>query len=145
MATKRERKTPVRKPRQTAKKTTRKPRDERRHYQRADLDLLVQHRFATLEEFIEKMAINISAGGMFLATDQPREHGTTIYLRFALADGLPLIEGIGRVVHVNRPGEPDRTAGMGIEFVSLDEDSRRLIDSLVLDSIEETAPAAAPN
>ena len=132
-------------PKKSARRAPRKTHDERRHHPRVDLDLLVQHRFATLDEFIEKLAINISAGGMFLATEEPHSKGTTIYLRFALADGLPLIEGIGRVVHVNKPGEPDRTAGMGIEFISLDDDSRRLIDSLVAEGVDDPAAAGPAN
>jgi len=138
-------KKPSKTPQKSARRPPRKTHDERRHHSRVDLDLLVQHRFASLEEFIEKLAINISAGGMFLATEEPHAKGTTIYLRFALADGLPLIEGIGRVVHVNRPGEPDRTAGMGIEFVSLDDDSRKLIDSLVAEGIDDPTAAGPVN
>ncbi|MEZ4272112.1 MAG: PilZ domain-containing protein [Myxococcota bacterium] len=46
-----------------------------------------------------------------------------------------LLEGLGKVVHVN-PLE-HAVPGMGIEFVNLDEDSRQLIDRLVQDRLYE--------
>lgn len=104
---------------------------DRRRYPRAELDLLVQYRYSSLEEFMEKMASNLSTGGMFIVTETPRPEGATVYLRFTLDDGVPLIEGIGRVVRVNPPGDPDRAPGMGVEFESLDDESVSLIESIV--------------
>lgn len=115
-------------------------RDRRRH-PRAELRLLVQHRFETVDDFVKEVATNISAGGLFLQTEQPHAEGSTVYLRFALQDGLPLIEGIGRVVRVNAAGHPGRVPGMGIEFISLDDESRQLIDTLVLERFSSEGEA----
>ena len=118
---------------------------ERRRFQRARLDLLVQHRYEKLQDFMQEMAIDISVGGMFVRTERPHPEGSTVYLRFALADGLALVEGIGRVVRVNPPSDSERTPGMGIEFVSLDEDSHKLIDSLVAGGVDEPTPPTVAN
>ena len=118
------------------KNSKRKGRERRKH-QRLALSLLVQHRYDSLGDFMQEAAADISVGGMFLRSEKLRQVGDTIYLRFALSDGLPLIEGIGRVVRVN-PGEGDaQIKGMGIEFVSMDRESRKLIESIVAERFAE--------
>ena len=116
-----------------AKKKKRKI--ERRRYKRKNLELLVQNRFESFDSFMQEHSSNISAGGMFVRTNNPKEVGSTVYLRFTLKDGLPLIEGIAKVVRVNRLGEKDKIPGMGLEFVALEEDSRELIDAIVQENI----------
>lgn len=123
------------------KKTSTDPKERRRH-KRVPLKLLVQHRFESLQAFLEEVATDLSAGGMFLRTDSPHPVGSTIYLRFTLADGLPLIEGIGRVAWAATKTKADTVSGMGIEFLSLDDESRQLIDSIVADRAPEDGGAA---
>ena len=81
------------------------PGDNRRKHPRTALSLLVQYRFNTFEDFLAEYSVNISPGGMFIRTDEPREEGAMIYLQFSLKDGAKLIEGLGRVVRVNPPDE----------------------------------------
>lgn len=100
---------------------------EKRRHPRAPLNVLVQFRFDTFDEFLAEYSLNISPGGIFIRTDTPREEGAVIYLQFTLRDGSPLIEGMGKVVRVNPPGVAGRPAGMGIEFINFDEDSMALI------------------
>lgn len=114
-----------------AKKSSKSVGRERRLHRRVPLELLVQHRFDSLTDFMQEVATDISVGGMFLRTKAKHKVGDTIYLRFALADGLPLIEGIGRVVRVNSASGLHAITGLGIEFVSLDRESRKLIESIV--------------
>lgn len=102
---------------------------ERRVYDRAPLNLLVQFRLNDLEEFMREYAANISMGGMFIRTQEPHSEGAFIYLQFRLKDGQKLIEGLGKVVHVNPPTHAQ--SGMGVEFVNLDADSRALIKEIV--------------
>ena len=102
---------------------------ERRVHPRLPLKMLVQYRLASMEEFLRDHAVNLSAGGMFLRSQEPLPEGSMVYLQFRLRDGSPLIEGLGRVVHVNPPEHP--VPGMGIEFVNLDDDSRRRIDDIL--------------
>jgi type IV pilus assembly protein PilZ len=104
---------------------------DRRRHPRAGLQLLIQYRFDTFEAFLAEYSVDISVGGMFIKTDKPREEGSFIYLQFALKDGSRLIEGLGKVVRVNPPGDPNRPPGMGIEFVNFDPDSMALIEEIV--------------
>lgn len=113
---------------------------DRRRHPRARLSLLIQFRFDTLDDFLTEYAIDISTGGMFIRTDQPHEEGSVLFLQFALRDGNRLLEGLGRVVWVNPPGDPAREAGMGIEFLNLDNESRELIEEIVAHK-REHAPA----
>jgi type IV pilus assembly protein PilZ len=115
------------------KGTSKRKKDtERRKYPRVPLSLLIQYRFDTLEDFLSEYSTNISIGGMFIRTDQPKDEGTLVYLQFYLRDGAKLIEGLGRVVRVN-PSDlaDDAAAGMGIEFVNFDEESMELIRQIV--------------
>lgn len=102
---------------------------ERRIHPRVPLKLLVQFRLHDVDQFMREHAVNLSIGGMFIATPDPRPIGVLVYLQFRLADGGTLIEGLGRVVHVNDPKTDE--PGMGIEFVNLDEGSREFIDAAI--------------
>ena len=104
--------------------------DDRRKHPRTPLSLLVQFRFNTFEEFLADYTVNISPGGIFIRTEEPQEEGSIIYLQFSLKDGSRLIEGMGRVVRCNPPGEDGRTAGMGIEFLNFDDESMALIQEI---------------
>jgi uncharacterized protein (TIGR02266 family) len=114
---------------------------EKRRHPRTSLSLLVQYRFHTFEDFLAEYSIDISVGGMFIRTEQPRPEGSMIYLQFALRDGHKLIEGLGKVVRVNPPGS--QVPGMGVEFVNLDEDSAALISDIV-DTKLQKRPSPAP-
>ncbi len=102
---------------------------ERRVHPRVPLRLLVQFRLHDMNEFMRQHAVNLSAGGIFVRTDDPHPTGAMLYFQFTLADGAKIIEGLGRVVHVNPPEHPQ--PGMGIEFVNLDHKSTKLIDKII--------------
>ncbi len=107
------------------------PDENRRKFPRTPLSLLVQYRFETFDEFLAEYSVNISPGGMFIRTRDPREEGAVVYLQFTLKDGSKLIEGMGRVVRVNpSDGDADHPPGMGVEFVNFDEDSMALIEEI---------------
>ncbi len=106
------------------------PPQSRRKHPRTPLSLLVQYRFNSFEEFLAEYASNISLGGMFIRTSEPREEGAMIYLQFSLKDGSKLIEGLGKVVRVNPAGVPGREPGMGVEFVNFDAESGALIEEI---------------
>jgi uncharacterized protein (TIGR02266 family) len=103
----------------------------RRRHERVPLTLLVQYRFNSFEDFLAEYSADISAGGMFIRTEEPREEGAMIYLQFWLNDGSKLIEGLGKVVRVNAPGMAGRVPGMGVEFVNFDETSMSLIHEII--------------
>lgn len=106
------------------------PYGNRRRHPRTPLSLLVQYRFNSFEDFLAEYSVDLSPGGMFIRTAEPREMGSMIYLQFQLKDGSKLIEGLGKVVWVNPPGTVGRAAGMGIEFVNFDEESMALIEEI---------------
>lgn len=114
--------------------------DNRRKHPRTELSLLVQYRFHTFEEFLEEVSLNISPGGMFIRTDAPHEEDSVIFLKFSLTDGSKLLEGMGRVVRVNPPGEDGRVAGMGVEFLNFDDDSVALIEDICAHRESRTQP-----
>ena len=101
------------------------PKHERKH-PRTRVSLLVQYRFNSLEDFLAEYATNLSPGGIFIATEEPSPVGTMLYVQFSLKDGSKLIEGMGRVAHVQQPTK-DQPRGMGVEFVQFDEASMELI------------------
>ena len=65
--------------------------DKRKH-ERFPLSILVQYRFDSFENFLAEYSVNISAGGMFIRTSEPREEGAMIYLQFYLQGGEKLME-----------------------------------------------------
>jgi molecular chaperone DnaK len=108
---------------------------ERRQHARVQLNMLVQFRLHDIEEFFREWASNISGGGMFIRSREPHAVGSMIYLQFHLYDGSKLIEGLGKVVHVNPPDHA--VPGMGVEFVNLDRESKTLIDQIIAERAKE--------
>lgn len=98
-------------------------------YRRVPLSMLVQFRLHDMAEFMRDYAVNLSAGGIFIRSSTPQPKGSMVYLQFRLVDGGSLIEGLGKVVHVNPPEHS--SPGMGIEFVNLDAASVALIEGIV--------------
>ncbi|MFH1570749.1 MAG: TIGR02266 family protein [Gemmatimonadota bacterium] len=108
--------------------------EEKRRFPRAPLTLLVQYRFESLEEFVAEYAEDISLGGMFIRTDEPPAKGSMLYLQFTLKDGSKLIEGLAKVAWSLPPAaaaRAGRPAGMGVQFISFDEESAEVIHSIV--------------
>jgi uncharacterized protein (TIGR02266 family) len=102
---------------------------ERRAAPRVLVDLEVD--YASEENYLFAYITDISATGIFIRTTAPEAPGTRLNLRFSSEHSGP-IEIEGEVIWVNpyRPGIPDNLdPGMGIRFVSLDNELRdRLLD-----------------
>ncbi len=112
---------------------------KRRRHPRTPFSLLVQYRFDALEDFLSEYATDISLGGMFIRTDEPYAEGSLVYLQFHLRNGSALIEGLGKVAWNNPPDEKKKNthpAGMGIEFIDMDEKSMQLIRRIVNQDLE---------
>ncbi len=104
------------------------PRDSRR----VPLETRVQFKFDRFSGFISEYSANISPGGLFLRTRNPRPPGTVVDFEFRLGDGFELIKGRGEVIWVRAEDEgPARPAGMGMHFLELSEGSRDLIYRIV--------------
>ena len=98
--------------------------EERRRHQRAPFDLRVSLKFPSVQQFLSAYAGDISESGMFIRTDgSPHQAGELVTLQFD-AGKERIVQGSARVVRVD-------PAGIGVQFVDLDETSRRLIEMIV--------------
>jgi Tfp pilus assembly protein PilZ len=94
---------------------------------------------------------DVSLGGMFVKTDQPRPMGTDVDVKVEFVRG-GAFEARGKVVRVVRARDlPDRSQptgiGIGIEFTQMTEDSRHLLEELLEDptsTIEPPDPRTEP-
>lgn len=84
------------------------------------------------DTFVTEHSANISTTGMFIVSENPLAPGTIFALEFSVADDWKMIRGKAQVVWVRHQREaPDRPPGMGVRFIELDAQSRRLIRWIV--------------
>jgi len=93
----------------------------------------VRLRYPDLETFVEKYAPNVTRGGIFLASREPRPVGDVLRFEVLLRQGGPVLSGEGRVTWVKEfnPAEPHRPYGMGVQFLYLDPDARPVLERLL--------------
>jgi uncharacterized protein (TIGR02266 family) len=104
---------------------------ERRQAPRVLVDLEVD--YASEENYLFAYITDISATGIFVRTTTPEAPGTHLNLRFS-SEHSGHLEVEGEVIWVNpyRPGRPDNLhPGMGIRFVSIDNDLRDCLFELI--------------
>lgn len=102
--------------------------DDRRGQQRVPIN----REFASLDDFINEYATDISLSGCFIRSRQPLPEGTLVGLHFTvLDDDVAIIEGQGEVVRV--VSTPPEEAGMGVRFTRLSTDARGHIQRLIRD------------
>lgn len=99
---------------------------------RASVPLLPRYRGATGVEHVEGQCLDISVGGMFIASSRPCETGTLLRFECVVdSEELP-IKGVGRVVWQRaNSGQFERPSGMGLKFVKLEKGSAELIERLI--------------
>jgi Tfp pilus assembly protein PilZ len=99
--------------------------DDRRRSPRAPVaDLQVGLRFDSVQQFLSAYAGDISEGGMFVRMEKPQHKlGETVTLRFE-AGKERIVQGTARIVRVD-------ASGIGLQFVELDETSRKLVEMIV--------------
>jgi uncharacterized protein (TIGR02266 family) len=88
---------------------------------------------------------NVSAGGIFLITQEPYRIGTKLRIKFNLPGDLRPIETEGEVVWIR--GErisPENQPGMGVQFMKIAESDRERVRAFVADLIESDANLAVP-
>ncbi len=97
------------------------------------VSLNVRYKSATVDEFIENHAHDVSRGGIYIKTGSPFPPGTLLKFEIRLASDQALITGVGRVVwkRDSVSGTGDRPAGMGVKFIKIDDPSKAVIDKLV--------------
>ncbi len=97
------------------------------------VSLNVRYKSATVDEFIENHAHDVSRGGIFIKTGNPFPPGTLLKFEIRLASDQAVIAGVGRIVWKRDAGVSDgeHPAGMGVKFIDIDEASQGIIDRLV--------------
>ena len=94
-------------------------------FARINLEAQVKVTFSGVDARRQLLSDNISTGGLFIVTDQPKAIGTVLKFEFIVRDGGPTIEGSGVVRWVEN--HPQKPKGMGIKFVDLNEAGREEI------------------
>jgi molecular chaperone DnaK len=113
---------------------------EKRKDTRVPVGLTVKLGYGSLDEFIERHALNISRGGIFIRTRDPKPIGTPVTFAIELKGGEKVIRGKGVVTWTtppSAPGEPAKAPGMGVKFTELDQESRGLVHLVVATRGEE--------
>jgi len=117
---------------------------DKRSVQRTPVGLLLKLSYRTVDEFVEKFASNISRGGVFIRSRDPKRVGTILAFELRLAGGEPVVKGEGVVRWVqpeNPNAHPPTAPGMGVQFTTLDASSRAVVDRMV--KLKEQAETAA--
>jgi molecular chaperone DnaK len=118
---------------------------DKRSGQRTPVGLLLKLSYGTIDELVEKFASNVSRGGVFIRTREPKPVGTLLAFELRLQGGEPVMKGQGivRWIRLEEPGaHPPAAPGMGVQFLELDERSRELVERMV--SVKEKQGVATP-
>ena len=78
-----------------------------------------------LSDYTVSVTFNVSAGGLFLETKNPLPLGEALKLKLELPENNCIVHCEGRVAWVNSTTSPirsDHTAGMGVEFLCIEEE-----------------------
>ncbi|MBF5040893.1 TIGR02266 family protein [Aggregicoccus sp. 17bor-14] len=95
-------------------------------------ELLVAYRSPGGASFASHWAVNLSGSGLFINTSTPLPVGSPLELVLSLPDAPTPFEVEGRVARVSGADNAQHQgAGMGIEFVNVDEDRRSRIERFV--------------
>lgn len=106
---------------------------DNRKSKRSPVTLRIKFKSANLEQFIERYAVDVSQGGIFIRTKEPLPVGTTMRFEFQLRDESPLITGEGTVVWIREqnPSQASVAPGMGVRFDRLTEPSQAVLDEIL--------------
>jgi len=118
---------------------------------RVDIERKIDLQFSNFEGMVTGVSSNLSTSGMFIQSNKPEDAGTEFAFALRIEEWSP-IQGTARVIWIRPHSEsPERPAGMGVQFVNLDAQSRRMIRWLVDKHLQEggelfdldTVPAGA--
>ena len=109
------------------------------------MGLLVKLAHKGVDEFASKYATNLSDGGMFIRTREPKPRGTELSFKVELADGQRVLQGVAVVRWTRADGDPNGPPGMGLEFLKLDPASRALVDRMLGKDPSSPSAVVAPS
>jgi uncharacterized protein (TIGR02266 family) len=111
----------------------RKPLDDpRRAFPRVEARFAV--RFGNVQDFVLEYAANISAGGVFVHSENPPALHAVVTVAMELPDGGKPVEAKGLVVHRVTPEEAkvrNTPSGAGVQFVDASDEFRERIDRAI--------------
>ena len=110
-----------------------------RQGKRTPVTLKIKFKSETLDQFIERYAVDVSQGGIFIRTKEPLAVGTQMKFEFQLRDASPLIAGEGTVVWTreNDPSRPAIAPGMGVRFDRLNEGSQQVLERILSEKAKQ--------
>src|SRR4051812_7987897 len=116
-----------------------------RQGKRTPVTLKIKFKSETLEQFIERYAVDVSQGGIFIRTKEPLAVGTQMRFEFQLKDASPLIAGEGTVVWTreNDPSRPAIAPGMGVRFDRLAEGSQGVLEKILAEKAKQAPQRGA--
>src|SRR3954465_14383250 len=102
---------------------------------RVPVNLRIKFRSETIEQFVERYAVDVSRGGIFIRTREPLAVGTQLKFDFQLQDTSPLMAGEGTVVWIREhdPTPPGGTRGMGGGLDKPPPASQPILDRILAD------------
>jgi uncharacterized protein (TIGR02266 family) len=97
------------------------------------VSLSVRYTSATVDDFIEHHALDVSARGIYIKTERDIPLGTLIEFDVRIAANQTVLAGAGRVMWIRdaRAATPERPPGIGVRFIELDEASKAVLDQLL--------------
>ena len=113
---------------------------------RGPTNLRIKFRSASLDQFIERYAVDVSRGGIFIRTREPLPVDTRLRLEFQLQDSTPLLAGEGTVVWIREhdPARENVTPGMGVRFDKLTPETQPTLEKILAEKtrLEQAGIAA---
>ncbi len=91
---------------------------ERRRFERAPITAQVEYELTNSSSGpsrVRRSMANISTGGLFITTEEPLKAGARMVVRFELPNKHRVI-AVSRVVYIKK------NSGLGVEFLSLDDE-----------------------
>ena len=101
---------------------------ERRRFERAAITAQVEFELTNSSSGpsrVRKHMANISTGGLFITTEEPIRTGTRMVVRFEIPSTRHRVIAVSRVAYVKKG------IGLGVEFLSLDDEDREEIESYI--------------
>ena len=104
----------------------------------------VRLKYPDVDTLVERFSPNVTRGGIFLASRDPKPVNTEIRFEVSLLGGTAVLSGEGKVTWVKPfdPAAPARPHGMGVSFTKIDPVCRDMLRRLV-ERREAVAKAAA--
>jgi uncharacterized protein (TIGR02266 family) len=111
--------------------------DRRRAFPRYNANFAV--RFATVQDFVLEYAANISAGGVFVHTENPPPLKTIVQVEMELPGSGTAVPARGIVVHrvtTEDAKKRETLPGVGVQFMDADDEFRSRIDAAIAHILE---------